>query len=128
MLEIKASRGDVKAQEIIAKREDLFQPFADEVMAFHRGKQGTGEDSTMFNIVSKKGAEELDRQQEVSFRTDNLIIAQELEKTDKTPQEIKLLTGWEKVNSEWIYEIPDFKSCNSVQYFWFLTCFLKVFN
>ncbi len=105
LLKIKAERGDVKAQQIFEKRKELFSDIASEWDKFHEGVEGVGDMNAA--IISKKGAEELDRQQEVSFRVDNLIIAQELEKTDKIPQEIKLLTGWEKVNNEWVYEIPD---------------------
>ena len=60
----------------------------------------------MYSIMGEKGAQNLDKAQEVTFRIDNLRIAKEMEQEGKSPKEIKLATSWEKgVDKKWKYEI-----------------------
>ena len=60
----------------------------------------------MYSIMGEKGAQNLDKAQEVTFRMDNLRIAKEMEQEGKSPKEIKLATSWEKgVDKKWKYEI-----------------------
>ena len=60
----------------------------------------------MYSIMGEKGAQNLDKAQEVTFRMDNLSVAKEMEQEGKSPKEIKLATSWEKgVDKKWKYEI-----------------------
>ena len=60
----------------------------------------------MYSIMGEKGAQNLDKAQEVTFRMDNLRIAKEMEQEGKSPKQIKLATSWEKgVDKKWKYEI-----------------------
>lgn len=63
----------------------------------------------MYSIMGEKGAQNLDKVQEATFRMDNLLIAKEMEKGNKSPKEIKLATGWERseVDNKFRYEILD---------------------
>jgi lysine/ornithine N-monooxygenase len=54
------------------------------------------QDKVMFQIVGEKAAQNLDQADEVTTRIDNLQIAKEMEKLNKSPQEIRLATGWER--------------------------------
>lgn len=54
------------------------------------------QDKVMFQIVGEKAAKNLDQADEVTTRIDNLQIAKEMEKLNKSPQEIRLATGWER--------------------------------
>jgi len=54
------------------------------------------QDKVMFQIVGEKAAQNLDQADEVTTRIDNLQIAKEMEKSNKSPQEIRLATGWER--------------------------------
>ena len=59
-------------------------------------------------IVGEKGAAELDRQEEVTTRLDNLAVARQMEEAGKDAQAIKLATGWERgADTLWRYEIDD---------------------
>ncbi len=61
-------------------------------------------------ILGEKGAAELDRQEEVTTRLDNLAVARQMEEAGKDAQAIKLATGWERgADKLWRYEIPDIK-------------------
>lgn len=60
-----------------------------------------------FQIIGEQGAINLDKAQESTRLLDNLAIARQME-GEKTPQEIRLATGWEKGNDgNWKYEIQD---------------------
>ena len=63
----------------------------------------------MYSIMGEKGAQNLDKAQEVTFRMDNLRIAKEMEQEGKSPKQIKLATGWERseVDNKFRYEILD---------------------
>lgn len=64
----------------------------------------------LFQIIGELGATQLDREEEVSTRMDNLSIAREMETAGKDAKTIRLATGWEKgVDGKWRYEIGDFK-------------------
>lgn len=54
------------------------------------------QDKVMYQIVGEKAAQNLDQADEVTTRIDNLQIAKEMEKLNKSPQEIRLATGWER--------------------------------
>lgn len=61
-----------------------------------------------YQIIGEKGAEQLDKSQEVTHRMDNLSVAREMENANKTPKEIRLATGWERgADGKWRYEILD---------------------
>jgi hypothetical protein len=67
-------------------------------------------ENVLNQIIGKKGAQNLDNVEEVTFRLDNLSIAREMEFENKTPKEIKLLTNWERgADKLWKYEIDDSK-------------------
>jgi hypothetical protein len=60
----------------------------------------------MYSIMGEKGAQNLDKAQEVTFRMDNLRVAKEMEKENKSSKEIKLATGWERgADNKFRYEI-----------------------
>lgn len=60
----------------------------------------------MYSIMGEKGAKNLDKAEESSFRIDNLRVAKDMESSNKTPIEIRIATGWEKgADGEWKYEI-----------------------
>lgn len=69
--------------------------------------QQTKSDEIMFSIIGEKGAKNLDKFEEATMRLDNLGIAKDMENSGKTPQEIRLATGWEKYNKEWKFELPN---------------------
>lgn len=92
-----------------AKVEDTI--FADQkvgLMPEWTWKEGFDE-GIKFQIIGEKGAQNLDNFEEATFRMDNLLIAQEMQKADKTPLEIRLATGWEMnlADKKWRYEILD---------------------
>jgi hypothetical protein len=63
-------------------------------------------DLWVHQIIGEYGARNLDAM-DAAQRLDNLRVAKEMEAT-KTPQEIRLATGWEKgVDGLWRYEVPD---------------------
>lgn len=55
-----------------------------------------------YNIIGEKGAKNLDQVEEVNFRLDNLEVARSMEQSGKSPEEIKIATGWERGASEFI--------------------------
>ena len=63
----------------------------------------------MYFIMGEKGAQNLDKVQEVTFRMDNLRIAKEMEQEGKSPKQIKLATGRDRseVDNKFRYEILD---------------------
>ncbi len=88
-------------------------------------KSATGNDGSFspddtdirYQILGEKGAEMLDASAtsadsvttEANTRLNDLRVAKEMEAT-KTPQEIRLATGWEKgVDGKWRYEVADGK-------------------
>ncbi len=61
-----------------------------------------------FQILGERGATALDRAEEATFRLDNLAVARKMEEAGKTPKEIKLSTGWERIKGEkWAFESQD---------------------
>lgn len=63
---------------------------------------------TSSSMLGEKGVSNLDRYQNVTTRMDNLAIAKVMEQEGKTPNAIKLATGWEKgADGKWRYEILD---------------------
>jgi hypothetical protein len=74
-------------------------------------------DGVDLQIIGEKGATEIDKQEEVTTRLDNLYIAREMENANKTPKEIRLATGWEKgVDDLWRYEIQDFEFADKISF------------
>ena len=60
-----------------------------------------------FQLAGQQGAAKLDAIDHKG-RIENLHVAQEMEKTNHTPKEIKISTGWERgADNKWRYEIPD---------------------
>lgn len=71
-----------------------------------------------FRFIGEKGAGNLDREEEATFRLDNLVIAREMEYVGKDPLSIKKATGWERgADSLWKYEENDFMINESVYIF-----------
>ena len=67
-----------------------------------------GRDDIMFQLMGKEGADEADKADMTTERTDNLRIAEESEKAGVDAKAIKLATGWERgSDGKWRYEIPD---------------------
>ena len=66
-------------------------------------------DKVRFQIIGEKGAQNLDQIEEVTFRMDNLKVAQDMEQLGKIAKEVRLATGWEKnkADGKWRYEILD---------------------
>lgn len=65
------------------------------------------QENVQFQIIGEQGASNLDKAEEAIIRLDNLKIAKEMEAT-KTPQEIRMATGWEKgADGKWKYEVMD---------------------
>ena len=107
MTNIKAEAGDEMAQKILQKKENVFGDMAREWEAFHRLTAGVGSELNPI-ILGEKGAAALDVVNEATFRIDNLRVAREMEQAEKTPQEIRLATGWEKgADGLWRYETLD---------------------
>lgn len=60
-----------------------------------------------FNIIGEQGAETLDRQEEIKYRIGNLLTAKDMQDKGIDAKNIKLSTGWEQMNGEWMYEVED---------------------
>ena len=68
----------------------------------------------MYSIIGEKGAQALDKAEEVTYRIDNLIVAKEMEQQGKSPIEIRIATGWEKGGEgKWKYELQPFLNIQS---------------
>ena len=66
-------------------------------------------DDVRFRFIGEKGAANLDRVEEATFRLDNLAIAREMEYVGNDPLSIKHATGWERGgDGKWRYETEDF--------------------
>jgi hypothetical protein len=64
--------------------------------------------TAQFLVLGEKAATALDTTNESTFRIDNLRVAREMEQAEKTPQEIRVATGWEKGSDGlWRYEELD---------------------
>ncbi|MCM1722582.1 LPD23 domain-containing protein [Bacteroides ovatus] len=75
-------------------------------------------DDVRFRFIGEKGAANLDRAEEATFRLDNLVIAREMEYVGKDPLFIKKATGWERgADSLWKYEENDFKINEKVHFY-----------
>lgn len=98
-----------------AETEAINNSSADVVKLITRDSRGIEEQyvfknrpNLQFQIIGEQGAENLDKVEEVTYRLDNLNVAREMEKADKTPKEIRLATGWERgVDGYFRYEIAD---------------------
>ena len=63
-----------------------------------------------FMFAGEKGAAEVDKAEEKTYRMDNLKVAEEMERGKKDAKAIKLATGWERgADGRWRYEMPDAK-------------------
>ena len=61
-----------------------------------------------YRFIGEKGAANLDRAEEATFRLDNLSLAKEMEFVGKDPILIKFATGWERgADNLWRYEDRD---------------------
>ena len=59
-------------------------------------------------IIGERGASALDSADETTIRLDNRDVAESMEGDGKTPEQIRLATGWERgADGQWRYEIPD---------------------
>lgn len=63
----------------------------------------------MYSILGLKGAQNLDKLEEVKFRVENFQIALQMEAEGKSPIEIKRATLWERHlgDNKWRYEVND---------------------
>lgn len=67
-------------------------------------------DGEKYSLIGKRGAANLDHEEEVSTRLDNLNVARQMEDAKKDAKAIKMATGWERgADGKWRYEIPDIK-------------------
>ena len=113
--------GEVEARAVESRDALMFENYQDSLMS--RDFTVAPEDQILlgvspakFQIIGERGARNLDQIEEATFRMDNLLVAKEMEQAGKTPKEIRLATGWEKVNNEWKYEVGDVKlKINSVE-------------
>ena len=63
-----------------------------------------------YSLIGKRGAANLDHEEEVGTRLDNLNVARQMEEAKKDAKAIKMATGWERgADGKWRYEIPDAK-------------------
>lgn len=63
-----------------------------------------------FMFAGEKGAAEADKAEEKTYRMDNLMVAEKMERGKKDAKAIKLATGWERgADGKWRYEMPDAK-------------------
>lgn len=63
-----------------------------------------------FMFGGEKGAAEVDKAEEKTYRMDNLKVAEKMERGKKDAKAIKLATGWERgADGKWRYEMPDAK-------------------
>lgn len=70
--------------------------------------EGEAANRKLYQFIGKKGATALDLAEETTARLDNLGVAREMEQAGKTPEAIKLATGWERgADGKWRYEIDD---------------------
>lgn len=61
-----------------------------------------------YQIIGEKGARMLDSVNENTFRIRNLDVAKIMEQQEKTKEDIRITTGWEKgADGKWKYEISD---------------------
>lgn len=81
----------------------------DEVDKASRAEGGAYFESLSFNqIIGETGVRGIDAWDENWTRTNLLTVAKQMEMGDKTPEEIRAATGWERgADREWRYEIPD---------------------
>jgi hypothetical protein len=61
-----------------------------------------------YRFIGEKGAANLDRADEATYRLDNLFVAKEMEFVGKDALSIKIATGWERgADDKWRYEDRD---------------------
>lgn len=67
-------------------------------------------DNIRFSLVGERGAAAADKEEERTFRMDNLSVARKMEEEKKDAKAIKMATGWERgADGKWRYEMPDAK-------------------
>ena len=65
-------------------------------------------DDIRYRFIGEKGAANLDRAEEATYRLDNLFVAKEMEFVGKDALSIKIATGWERgADDKWRYEDRD---------------------
>ena len=98
--------GEETAKEIFyVSKSDQFQEVFKATIEVYKQKllnKFNNLNEVRFSILGEKGAQNLDQIEEATFRMDNLLVAKEMEQAGKTPQEIRLATGWEKGASEYL--------------------------
>lgn len=99
MLDNRAKQGDQTAQQIIAKRQELFQEAVDQWKEFHKGAQGVGSNNKM--ILGESAA------RNVAEINDSLEEAKRMESEGVDPYEIEATTGWFKEYDQWRYFSKD---------------------
>ena len=89
-------------------KADVFTRAQDVVTGQQLGQQAETQRSSRLRFIGEKGAARADQSEEVTIRTDNLQVAQEMETAGKAAKNIKLATGWERgVDGSWRYEEND---------------------
>ena len=89
-------------------KADVFTRAQDAVTGQQLGQQAETQRSSRLRFIGEKGAARADQSEEVTIRTDNLRVAQEMETAGKAAKNIKLATGWERgVDGSWRYEEND---------------------
>jgi hypothetical protein len=99
MLDNKVKQGDETAQQIIAKRQQLFQEAVDQWKEFHKGTQGIGLNNKM--ILGESAA------RNVAEINDSLEQAKRMESEGVDLYEIEATTGWFKEYDQWRYFSKD---------------------
>lgn len=63
-----------------------------------------------FSLAGERGAAAADKEEERTFRMNNLSVARKMEEEKKDAKAIKMATGWERgADGKWRYEMPDAK-------------------
>jgi hypothetical protein len=87
-----------------------------EVAAYRNGNENSRQrlikkvsNDIRFSFIGEKGASNLDKAEEATFRLGNLAVARGMEWAKKDAKTIKLATGWERgADGKWRYEVEDF--------------------
>lgn len=99
--------------------DGIFDPAQNYYVAFNSDQiksvenRGTFDGSNaniFYQIIGERGAQALDKAQEVSTRMDNLDVARQMRETGKDKKSVWLATGWQiGLDGKWRYEIADGK-------------------
>ena len=69
-----------------------------------------------YSLIGKRGAANLDHEEEVGTRLDNLNVARQMEEAKKDAKAIKMATGWERgADGKWRYETGDVSLWNGLR-------------